>query len=232
MLSRSCDDMLDCFCLKCGQWVAMTMCWNFASLHLMSFIYFKKDKYMRYLDALLPCHDQLKHLDCIFSLYNKDKLNIWLPKYLNIYDFFFFFLPYWYHNWKTWVSLIERVSECDMIENETIIDHSNLYHTCSASKWLFSAFQYFIPHCYWFVQKLKPVFYPWLDALGNKWHQDCEVCQPRLGICSRINEPNHSQQPADWNPIRGHEAGAGGSWKESAQYGEEKGTRLFYKSQA
>lgn len=76
MLSRSCDDMLDCFCLKCGQWVAMTMCWNFASLHLMSFIYFKKDKYMRYLDALLPCHDQLKHLDCIFSLYNKDKLNI------------------------------------------------------------------------------------------------------------------------------------------------------------
>lgn len=94
---------------------------------------------------------------------------------------------------------------------------------------VFSIWVYF-PRCYWFVLNFKPFLYPWLDALGNKWHQDCEVCQPRLGIRSRNNEPNHSQQPADWNPVRGHEAGAGGSRKESAQYGEEKGTSFPYKS--
>jgi len=92
-------------------------------------------------------------------------------------------------------------------------------------------FQHIIQsRCYWFVQNFKSVLYLWLDALGNKWHQDCEVCQPRLGIRSRINEPNHSQQPADWNPVRGHEAGVGGSRKESAQYGEEKGTSFPFKS--
>ncbi len=133
----------------------------------------------------------------------------------------------WYHYWKIWSIWLkddsdrkwnhlwsQQLASC----SASIYDHITVIHSAVFSILVFYSF------IFCSILLLKRILYPWLDAFGNKWHQDCEVWQPRLGICSRINEPNPSQHPADWNPIRGPEAGAGGSWKESAQYGEEKGT--------